>query len=176
MQTITPVLTRLFSALLAMALIAAGAILLIEVFAAWLGAGWTILPKDTVIRLEHWRWNDRPVVTAVAAVGTVGLAALLVGAWRRAPLTLQMDSEHDVTFERRALEQSLRRHVEAIDGVNKARIAARRDRLIARVETDRRFQPLELKERVDATILEFAERQHIMLAQRVRLRFHGGEV
>jgi hypothetical protein len=176
MQTIPPVLTRVFSALLAIALVAVGTVVLVEVCAAWFGAGWTVLPKDTVTRLEHWQWNDRPVVTTIAAVGAVGLVAILVGTWRRAPLTVPMDGEHDVTFERRALEQSLRRHVEAIDGVNRARVVAKRDRIVARVETDRRFQPIELKERVDVTILEVAERQHLLLSRRIRLRFQGGEV
>lgn len=176
MRAAVPVLARIVSALLALALIAAGAVVLVEVVAAWVGAGWTILPSDTAQRFARWHWDNRPVVITIATVGTVGLAAFLVGVWRRAPLTVPVDAAHDITFERRALEQSLRRRVEDLDGVRKARVVAKRDRLVATVDTNRRYEPDELKRRVETALSERAARQHLALERRVRLRFQGGEV
>ncbi|MDX6414080.1 MAG: hypothetical protein QOH23_1490 [Gaiellaceae bacterium] len=176
MRTVVPVLARIISALLALALIAAGAVVIIEVVAAWVGAGWTILPSDTAQRFARWHWDNRPVVITIMAVGAIGLVAFLVGVWRRAPLTVPVDAAHDITFERRALEQSLRRHIEALDGVRKARVVAKRDRLVATVDTNRRYQPDELKERVEVALAESASRQHLALERRVRLRFQGGKL
>jgi hypothetical protein len=175
-QTIVPALARLFSTMLALALTAAGVVVIIEVGAAWLGVGWTVLPTDTAARLEHWHWDDRPVVLTIATVGAIGLVAILIGAWRRPPLTIPIDATHDVTFDRRALERSLGRRLETIDGVNRAHVTVKRDRLLARVDTDRRYHPTELKERVEAVLTEAAERQRIQLGERVRLRYRGGEV
>jgi hypothetical protein len=175
MRSAVPVLARIFSALLALALIAAGVVVAVEVVAAWVGAGWTVLPSDTPERFARWRWNDRPVVITIAAVGGVGLVAFLVGVWRRAPLTVPVDAAHDVTFERRALEQSLRRRIEAIDGVRKARVIAKRDRLVARVDTKQRYQPDELRKRVEAALSEATSRQHLALERQVRLRVQGGD-
>jgi hypothetical protein len=175
-QAIVPALARLFSTLLALALTALGVVAIVEVVAAWLGRGWYVLPADTTARLQHWRWNDRPVVLTIAAVGAIGLVAILIGVWRRDPLTVPIDAAHDVTFDRRALERSLRRRLEAIDGVNRAHVAVKRDRLLARVDTDRRYEPAELKERVETMLSEVAERQRIQLGDQVRLRYRGGEV
>jgi hypothetical protein len=47
MRLLVPVLVRLLSAILAIALIAIGVVAVVEIVWAWLGAGWVILPDDT---------------------------------------------------------------------------------------------------------------------------------
>ena len=176
MRVFVPVFTRIFSALLALALITAGVVVLVEVVAAWLGIGWTILPTDTADRFEEWHWDDRAIVVTSAIVLAVGVIALLIGLWRRAPLTIPLDDNADVTFERHALEQSLRRRVEALDGVTTARIRAGKKRLRARVDTNRRHQPEEVKARVETHLAEVAAAQHLDLPRDVQLRYRGGEL
>jgi hypothetical protein len=176
LRTFVPVFTRIFSALLALALIAAGVVVLVEVVAAWLGIGWTILPTDTAARFEEWHWDDRAIVVTSVIVLAVGVVALLIGLWRRAPLTIPIDDSADVTFERHALEQSLRRRVEALDGVTSARIHAGTKRLRARVDTNRRHRPEEVKARVEDHLAHAAAAQHLDLTRNVQLRYRGGRM
>jgi Family of unknown function (DUF6286) len=169
-----PVFTRILSVLLALALIVAGVIAVVEVFAAWLGAGWTLLPDAIVSRFQHWHWDDGPVVITIVVVGVVGLVALLVGLWPRPPLTVPVDGQPDVTYERHGLEQSIRRQIEVLDGVAKARVRIDGRRLRTRVETSRRHQPEELKARVDERLASVTSSRHLNLRPDVRLRFPGG--
>lgn len=173
MHLLAPVFTRVFSALLALALIAAGVVVVVEVVAAWLGAGWTILPDDTAALFQRWQWDDRPVVVTLAIVAAVGLLALLIGLARRRPLTVPIDGQPDVSFERHALEQTIRRELERLDGVTKARVHVARDRLVARVDTNRRLQPDEVKSRVDDRLRAVTTARRISLRPDIRLRAPG---
>ncbi len=176
MRIIVPLLTRVLSVLLAVALIGAGAVLMVEVAAAWLGAGWTILPPDTVARASTWQWDDDEIVVAIASVGGVALLALLVGLWRRPPLTIGLEGCEGVAVERYALEGSLRRRLEALDGVSSARVRAGRRRVSAKVDTRRRHEPAQLKNRVEESLAEMVDAQHVGLKSTVRLRSRGGEL
>jgi hypothetical protein len=169
-----PVFTRIFSVLLALALMVAGVVVVVEVFAAWFGAGWTLLPDDTTSRFEHWHWDDRSVVIAIVVVGAVGLIALLVGLWPQPPLTVPVGGQPEVSYERHALEQSIQHQIEGLDGVAKARVRIDRNRLRTRVATSRRHQPEELKARVDELVASVVSSRHLDLRPEVRLRLPGG--
>jgi len=169
-----PVFTRVFSVLLALALIVAGVVVVVEVVAAWFGAGWTLLPDDTTSRFQLWRWDDRSVVITIIIVGVVGLISILIGVWPRPPLTVPVAGQPDVNYERHALEQSIRHQIEDLDGVTKARVKIDRRRLRTRVETNRRHQPQELKANVDALLAGVTSSRHLELQPDVRLRFPGG--
>jgi Family of unknown function (DUF6286) len=171
---VLPVFTRIFSVLLALALIVAGAIVVVEVFAAWLGAGWTLLPDDTTSQFEQWHWDDGPVVITIVVVGLVGLVALLIGLWPQPPLTIPVAGQPDVNYERHALEQSIRHQLEGLEGVGKARVRISRHRLRTRIETGRPYQPDEVKARVDALLATVTASRHLELRPDVRLRMHGG--
>ena len=173
MHLLAPVFTRVFSALLALALIASGIVVVVEVFAAWLGAGWTILPDDTAALFQRWEWNDRPVVVTLVIVAVAGLLALLIGLSQRPPLTVPIEGQPDVSYERHALEQSIRRDVERLDGVTKARVRVARGRLVTRVDTNRRLQPDDVKSRVDGRLHEITTARRISLRPDVRLRAPG---
>jgi hypothetical protein len=175
MRIIAPLFTRLLSALLALALVAAGVILLTEIVAAWLGVGWTILPDDTAAKLQTWHWDSRPVVTTIIIVGLIGLAALVVGLWRQAPLIVPIGDGHEVTFERHALEGSIRRQIQHIDGVTKARIRSTKDKVRVRVDTNRTSQPQLVRGEVEARVNETLQAQHLTLAPEVQVRNPEGE-
>jgi hypothetical protein len=170
MHILAPVLTRLFSALLALALIAGGVVLIVEVVAAWAGGGWTILPDDTTARFQMWRWNDRSVVETIIVVGAVGLLAVLIAVWPRPPLTVPIAGRTDVSYERHALEQTVRRQLQGLDGVSKARVRADHRRLVARLDTNRQHQPEELRSRAEAVLETIVADRHLELQPTVRLR------
>jgi hypothetical protein len=165
-----PLLARVFSVVLAVALIGVGVVALVEIVAAWLDAGWTVLPDDTATELRSLHWDDRSVVVTLIIVGVVGLLALALGLWRRPPLTLAVEGEPDVRVERRALERSAQRHLTAIDGISRARVRATSSRLMARVETTRRTGHDELRAAADATLHSITDQQHIAAQPDVRLR------
>lgn len=175
MRYVVPLLARLFSALLALSLVAAGVIVVVEVAAARLGIGWTILPSDTVQKLRDRAWDDQAVVLTIVAVAVVGLVALLVGLWPRAPLTVPITGIPGASYERYALERSVTRRLEAVDGVTGARVRAGRRRVTARVDTNRRFRPDELRAEVESVLAQTVAERSVALSPRVRLRHPGGE-
>lgn len=144
--------SRLAGALLALALIAGGTVLVVEVVAAWLGAGWTILPTDTRARFATWTWDGRTVVTTIVVLWIVGIAALASALWRRRPVSVAVEridgetpAEIDAAIERRNFERSVGRHLEMVDGVDTAKVRVRRNRVVATVETRRRINPGEVE-------------------------------
>ncbi|HEY3833361.1 MAG TPA: DUF6286 domain-containing protein [Acidimicrobiia bacterium] len=137
MRVLLPVAARLISAILAIAMLCAGVVLVIEVVSAWVGHGWVILPADLHTRFAHWHWDDRSVVLTFVALGVVGLVSVLVGSWPRPPLTVPLDNS-DIAIERHPLEVSLSRRLQALDGVTRARVRIDRGRVRATVDTNRR--------------------------------------
>ena len=67
MRTVVPVLTRLLSALVALAVLAAGVVVLIELVANWTGNGFVILPEDWPDRLRVTSWDDTLVRNLLVA-------------------------------------------------------------------------------------------------------------
>jgi Family of unknown function (DUF6286) len=112
-------------------------------------------------------------VITIVVVAAVGLLAMLIGLSRRPPLTVPIDGKPDVSFERHALEQSIRRELERLDGVAKARVRVARGRLVARIDTNRRLQPDEVRSRVDTRLHDVTTARRISLRPDVRLRAQG---
>jgi hypothetical protein len=115
-------------------------------------------------------------VVAIVVLAAVGCAAVLIGSWRRAPLTVPLNGRDDVSFERHALEQSLQRRIEAVDGVARAKVRATASDVNVRVDTNRRHHPEELKARIEERLAQTAAMQHLDLRRHVRLRYRGGEL
>lgn len=176
MRIIAPLLTRLVSALLALGLLAAGTIVIIEICAAWFGAHRVIVPTDLTQRLQRWHWDDRAVVTTIIVVGLVGVIAVAVASWTRPPLLLPLRDDARTSLDRRAFEQSTRRQLERIDGVSKARVRAHKNTLLARIETQRRYRPQDLKTTVEGELARTVTAHHVNLRHQVRLRYRGGEL
>jgi hypothetical protein len=129
-------LRRLLALLLAVALVAAGVLLLVEVVAAWFGRGPVLLSETATATWRTTAWDDAAVVWTAVGVGVVGLLCLTIAVWPDNPTTVPTRLD-DVELERRPLEQVLRRELQAVDGVADATVRVRRSRTRARVDTNR---------------------------------------
>src|SRR4051794_25552075 len=169
-------MARLLAALLAIALIVAGVVLVAEVVWAWLGLDRPILPEDLTERLSTTGWDDRSVRTTLVVMGVVGLLALVLGLLRRAPSTVRVEGDADVRIERTALERSVRRRLEALDGATSARVRADGGRLTARVDSARRLPPADLRERVQQVVADEVRTHRLAVSTSVSVRSRGGEL
>jgi hypothetical protein len=175
MRLILPFLTRLVSALFALALIGVGVITIVEVAAAWIGTGPAILPDDSAARLRTLPWDDRTVVITIIVLAALGVIALLIGLWKRPPLSIPVEGHTDVAIERHALEQSIRRRIEHIDGVHHAKVRVGGPSLRADVETRRRHGPEDIKAQIESELAALVAAYHLALQPKVRLRHRGGD-
>lgn len=173
MRVVIPVLTRILSALLALALIAAGVVLAIEVIAAWTAAGWVILPDDLARRASGWRWSDRQVVTTLLIIGATGLVTLAMAIWRRPALTVPVEGHRGVELERYALEKSIRSRLESVDGVSSAKVRIGHGKVTARVDTNRRYDTQTLKGTLETVLERFVGEHRLNLSRQIRLRANG---
>ena len=131
-----PALRRLLALLLAVALVAAGVFLVVEVVAVWFGGGPVLLSDTATSTLRTTAWDDAAVIWTAVIVGVVGLLCLIVALWPDTPTTVSTRLD-GVELERRPLEQALRRELQAVDGVADATVKIRRARTKARVDTNR---------------------------------------
>ena len=120
-----PALRRLLSLLLAVALVAAGIFLIVEVVAAWFGSGPVLLSDTATTTWRTTAWDDAAVIWTAVIVGVVGLLCLVAALWPDTPTTVPSRLE-DVELERRPLEQVLQRELQAVDGVADASVKVRR--------------------------------------------------
>ena len=82
MRLVVPVLTRLVSALAALAILSAGVIVLVELVANWTGNGFVILPEDWPDQLRSTSCDDTVVrnvlIASVVSIDrTVSLADVI---------------------------------------------------------------------------------------------------
>jgi uncharacterized protein DUF6286 len=131
---------RVLAPLLGLALAAAGALLVIEVVAAWLRP--TLLPDysgdGVVVPWPAWQavlqelaWRDHPVPVVAIGVGAAGLLLVLVGLLaRRSDIGLDgPDPAITVTTSPRVLAQLVGRRVRAAEDVVAAAVTASRRRI-----------------------------------------------
>jgi Family of unknown function (DUF6286) len=171
-RLVVPVLTRVLSALLALAIIAAGVLVIVEVIANWTGRGFVLLPPDWPDELRHTTWDDSLVRALAAGALAVGMLLLLLALWPHPPLTLPTTEAH-VRIERRALEEALHRRLASVDGASAVRVRASRRLIDARDYTTRRLEPQRVRERAQTQLSEFCALHHVTLERRVRLRTRG---
>jgi hypothetical protein len=173
-RVLVPLLVRLLSTLLALALIAVGVVLVVEIVSAWLGSGWAVLPDDTAERLSRTRWDERTPVLVFAAMALVGLLALTAGLWRRPPLTVPLESDDDIVVERYSLERSVRRRLDQLDGVTASRVRVTGRRLVARIVCNRALPPDDIRADATAAIASVLDRYGLPLRPQLTVRFRGG--
>src|SRR6188472_2868464 len=131
-----PVLRRLLALVVAIALVAAGVFVIVEVVAAWFGSGPVLMSESATTTWRTTAWDDDAVIWTAVIVGLIGVLCLVAALWRDTPTTVPSRLD-DVELERRPLEQVLRRELEAVDGVAGANVKVRRTRTTARVDTNR---------------------------------------
>jgi hypothetical protein len=172
MRVVIPVLTRLLSALCALAIVAFGGVLAAEVVANWIGNGFVVLPPDWPTQLRSTSWDAPIVRSSLLILLAAGIVLLLVAGVRRPPLTI--DSKRDgIVVERHALESTLRRRLESIDGVSGSRVRVDNDRIRATVATTRRVEPESIRERAAGELSAFCALHELPPSPAVTLRVDG---
>lgn len=149
-RVILPVVVRVLSALLAVALIVLGVVAVAEVVGVWLGHDrWVLLPDDTSERLARWRWDDSTTRWAIVGLAVTAVVTLLVATSRRAPMTVPLADRPSVRFERHALERALAHDLDAIDGVDRVAVRADERHIAVRAGTARRHSADQVHAAVD---------------------------
>jgi len=157
-RVLLPVVVRIVSALLALALIALGVVAIAEVVGAWLGHdGWVLLPDDTSERLTRWRWDDLTTRWLIVGLFVTAAVALALAIARPAPMTVLADRP-SVRFERHALERALADDLDAVDGVDRVAVRADERQIVVRAETARRLSAEQVHTSVDQRLAESLER------------------
>ena len=172
MRIVIPVLSRLLSALCALALVAGGALIVVEVVANWTGNGFLILPTDWPDQLRSTGWDERIVRNSLLVAAAIGVLLLLVALWRRPPLTVDTN-EDGMEVERRALELALRRRLDGLDGVAGSRVRVDKHRIRARVDTSRRLSPDSIRGRATDELRDFCSHHGLDLTPEVTLHSEG---
>lgn len=173
MRLLAPVLTRLVAALMALALVACGVVICVEVLANWIGEGYVVLPGDWPDQLRTTDWSDQIVRTVSLGVAAGGVLLMVVALWPRPPLTVDAGVP-GLRVERHGLEQSLRHRLDRVEGVSGSKVKVGRKRVRAKVDTTRRLQPETVRDQAERELLEFCERHGLALRPDVRLRARGG--
>lgn len=168
MRIVIPAFTRLLSALCALALVAFGGLIVIEVIANWTGNGFLILPTDWPDQLRTTAWDATIVRNALLVALAVGLVLLMVAFWRRPPLTVDT-SEDGMRLERHALETSLRRRLDSLDGVTGSKVRVDKTRVRATVDTTRRLAPESVRDRAVEKLTTFCDLHDLRLTPDVTL-------
>ena len=173
MRIVIPVLTRVLSALCALALLALGALIVIELVSNWTGNGFVILPSDWPSQLRATSWDATIVRNSLLITLVVGIVLLVISLWKRPPLTVD-SSEVGVRIERRSIETALRRRLDALDGVNGCKVRVDRKRIHAAVDTSRKMTSDSVREAVVNELRGFCALHDLQLAPDVSVKTDGG--
>ncbi len=174
MRPALALLTRLLSVLAAMALVALGVVILVDLVSVQLGRGRTVVPQRSIDEAARRGWDDRTVVITLTVASAIGLVLLVAGLWRRAGLTVAVAGHPDVGLERRALEQAATRRLAGLDGVSGATVHAGRRRVRARLATNRKLPPTELQARAETELAGALTTYGVELPTEVRIRQRDG--
>ena len=150
-------LSRLVATVLALALVAAALLMVIEIVLAGVSAGPLVVPYDSWYETgRDTMWSSAVARRVFVLIFVVGAALLLIGLLRRRPLSLPLSTRHELvgTFvTRRSLEQSLARAATSVEGVERATVGATDERARVLV-TASRHETGDLKEFVTAAVNE----------------------
>jgi hypothetical protein len=151
------VANRVVSALVALALLAAAAIGLVEIVLAALGrAPWLVERSHVAADLHERAWEDGGVRLIAILVMIVGLVLVVVALKRSLISDLRMTSDSDAveaTVTRKSLQSYLAGVAASQGGVTSASASIGRKRVVLTVESPLR-DPGDLGARVDAVVTE----------------------
>ncbi|MDH2413790.1 DUF6286 domain-containing protein [Nocardioides sp. CER19] len=129
-MTATGWVTRLLSALLALALLLGSLLAVAVIAAAALGREQALVPYPEWARwLRTHDWNDRIVMVVLGALVVVGLLLLLLAFRRGKPASFALNSRTDgvtITASRRSLEKYLAAAAARTNGVSNASVSLSR--------------------------------------------------
>jgi hypothetical protein len=169
MRTALPILTRLVAVAVALALLAAGVLLLVELVASVFGGDTVFLPVDFTDRLRSTPWDDPAVRWTVLGLGLAATGLLVAALWPRPPLEIEVQVP-GMLAERRSVEAAMRRRVQRIDGVDDVRVHADARHVSARVTTSRRHRPDLVKAAVDQELRDFIHVHELAITPLVSVR------
>ena len=171
-------LNRVVGLIVAVALIAASVVLIIEIVAAQ-------LDQDPVI--VDWRtWPETLRTTtwvgardALAVTAAIALAILVLQLLPRRPSTIPVNDTHDdqgvnVSVRRRHLERTLSTEAAQLDGIDRARVRCRPNRISVAARTSRR-DPQGLDASLRSLVGSELERLDLDDSPDVRVRLDQGD-
>jgi hypothetical protein len=148
-------IARLFAAVVAIALFAAGVITVIEVIAAAFGADPVVAPHDDWARNGRTTlWDDTDVRVFFLIIAVIGVILLFVALSRRRPTRLDITAGTGIevaTVRRASVEANLVRSAQSVDGVRAARVHIDRHRIRV-TATTRRKDRTSLTDAVQAVV------------------------
>lgn len=171
---------RVLSVLLALALVALGVLIPIEVIRSLAGAeGYLVLPHTRVAEfLREHTWSSGLMITISAVVAGLGLVLVLAELWRRRPALFRVTTDDDSVVagvSRRSLARALAQAASGVDGVSRASASVRRRRAVVDASTPLR-DPGDLAERAQRRVEAVLDSLALVrpLPARVRLSRRGG--
>lgn len=164
---------RLLGLLMALAVIVAGVLVIIEVVAAQVGQDWVFVNwPQWERRLRSTSWSDARGVFIIAIV--VALLLLLLELLRRAPSMLPVSNGESVQIgvRRRFLERELANTVTGLDGISKAKVSLAPKRLTVTADTNRAV-PKGLRPSIESTVQEEMQRLALAAPPAIRTRLRS---
>lgn len=171
-----PVVNRVVSAVLALALLVGGVLVAAEIVVAAFGREPWVVPHDRWYRatLDN-RWDDAATRWVLIGLVLAGLALLALQMARRRPGALPLaDGATVADLSRRSIERSLARAASAVDGVAGAKVRVSADRATVAATTNRRRAD-EIRPRLAAAVEGRVRTLGLAHAPEVRVQVEGRE-
>jgi hypothetical protein len=172
-MTATSIGHRVLSAILALALLFASVVTIVEIVLASLGRPPWLVPYPRWAQwLSQHRWNDSAVEAGLIVIGLLGLLLLFLALRRGKPATLALSSRSDgvhVTASRRSVEKSVAAAAARTGGVTNVTASARRRTVRVDAQTSMRSQS-SLQEQVTTVVRERLDT--LGLGDQLRPRVH----
>jgi hypothetical protein len=172
-MTTTNIVHRVLAAILALALLFAAVVTLVEIVLATLKRPpWLVPYPQWAQWLSQHRWTDATVEAGLVVLALLGALLLFLALRRGKPATLPLSSSSEgvqVTASRRSVEKSVAAIAARTSGVTNASASARRRTVLVQAQTTTRGQS-DLQQQVTAAVRERLE--SLGLAERLRTRVH----
>lgn len=125
---------RIVSAVIAVALVTAAVVTIVEVARMLAGAGpWLIPADDWLSRGRSSTWGDTDVLLVLLGAALIGSALIVFALWPRrvhAVETSGAGSGIDIYIERRGLERVLGERVQRVDGIRDAAVDVKKRKVV----------------------------------------------
>ncbi len=156
-MTATSIVHRVLAALLALALLFAGVVTIVEIVLATLRrAPWLVPYRQWAQWLSQHSWNDSVVEAGLVLIALIGLLLLFLALRRGKPGTLPLSSRTQgvqVSASRRSVEKAVAAAASRTSGVTNATASARRRAVRVDAQTTMRSQS-NLQQQVAAAVRE----------------------
>lgn len=169
-----PLVNRVVSAVLALALLVGGVLVAAEIVVAAFGRDPWVVPHDRWYRATvERRWDDAATRWVCIGLVLAGLALLALQLARRRPAVLPLAGGATAAdLSRRSIERSLARTASGVDGVAGAKVKVSASRADVAATTNRRRAD-EIRPRLAAAVEGRVRALGLAQAPEVRVRVQG---